>query len=71
MLKWKKDGTCQLLLASVPVTLQGEGRGNRKRIRQSRIPNDICIFCQGKSHWKRECPKFFPNEGGKTDSPKA
>ncbi|KAL0319890.1 UNVERIFIED_CONTAM: hypothetical protein Sradi_5250500 [Sesamum radiatum] len=23
--------------------------------------NDVCMHCQGKGHWKRECPQFLSN----------
>ncbi|KAL0287076.1 UNVERIFIED_CONTAM: hypothetical protein Sangu_2707300 [Sesamum angustifolium] len=49
--------------SSVPVTPLGGGKGKRKRVRQPRIPNDVCIYCQEKGHWKRECPKLLSNEG--------
>ncbi|KAL0448990.1 UNVERIFIED_CONTAM: hypothetical protein Slati_1455400 [Sesamum latifolium] len=25
--------------------------------------NDVCIHCQGKGHWKRECPQLLSNPG--------
>ncbi|KAK4407936.1 hypothetical protein Sango_0374600 [Sesamum angolense] len=31
---------------SAPVTPLDGGKEKRKRIRQSRIPNDVCIYCQ-------------------------
>ncbi|KAL0329234.1 UNVERIFIED_CONTAM: hypothetical protein Sradi_4910100, partial [Sesamum radiatum] len=49
--------------SSVPVTPLGGGKGKRKRVHQSRILNDVCIYCQEKGHWKRECPKLLSNEG--------
>ncbi|KAL0325235.1 UNVERIFIED_CONTAM: hypothetical protein Sradi_5092800 [Sesamum radiatum] len=49
--------------SSVPVTPLGGGKGKRKRVRQSRILNDVCIYCREKGYWKRECPKLLCNEG--------
>ncbi|KAL0349825.1 UNVERIFIED_CONTAM: hypothetical protein Sradi_4131700 [Sesamum radiatum] len=49
--------------SSAPVTPLGEGKGKRKRVCQSRITDDVCIYCHEKGHWKRECPKPFFNEG--------
>ncbi|KAL0340306.1 UNVERIFIED_CONTAM: hypothetical protein Sradi_4547400 [Sesamum radiatum] len=48
---------------SAPVTPLGEGNGKRKKVRQSRISNDICIYCRENGHWKRECPKLLSNKG--------
>ncbi|KAL0298872.1 UNVERIFIED_CONTAM: hypothetical protein Sradi_6547000, partial [Sesamum radiatum] len=48
--------------SNIPVTQLGGGKGKRKRVRQSRIPNDICINCREKGHWKRECTKLLSNE---------
>ncbi|KAL0298846.1 UNVERIFIED_CONTAM: hypothetical protein Sradi_6544400 [Sesamum radiatum] len=31
--------------SSVPITPLGGGKGKRKRVRQSKIPNDVCIYC--------------------------
>ena len=31
--------------SSDPVTLLGGGKGKRKIVCQSRIPNDVCIYC--------------------------
>ncbi|KAL0455642.1 UNVERIFIED_CONTAM: hypothetical protein Slati_0903400 [Sesamum latifolium] len=50
----------QLLLALQVLLLHRlRGKENRKRVRQSSIPNDICIYCREKGHWKRECPKLL------------
>ncbi|KAL0324659.1 UNVERIFIED_CONTAM: hypothetical protein Scaly_2433000 [Sesamum calycinum] len=63
--KRKKDETSSTATStsSVPVTPLGGGKGKRKRVRQSKIPNDVCIYCREKGHWKRECPKFLSDEG--------
>ncbi|KAL0295745.1 UNVERIFIED_CONTAM: hypothetical protein Sangu_3186600 [Sesamum angustifolium] len=49
--------------SNIPVTPLGGGKGKRKRVRQSRIPNDVYIYCREKGHWKRECTKLLSNEG--------
>ncbi|KAL0315297.1 UNVERIFIED_CONTAM: hypothetical protein Sradi_5407900 [Sesamum radiatum] len=58
---------------SVPSVLVGEistskangkllngGKEKRKRIPQSRIPNNICIYCQEKGHWKWSVLSYSP-----------
>ncbi|KAL0336646.1 UNVERIFIED_CONTAM: hypothetical protein Sradi_4876500 [Sesamum radiatum] len=45
--------------SSAPITLLGGGKGKRKRVFQSIILNNICIYCLEKGHWKRECPKLL------------
>ncbi|KAK4403169.1 hypothetical protein Sango_1057600 [Sesamum angolense] len=49
--------------SSAPITPQGESKEKRKRVSQSKILNDVCIYCREKVHWKRECPKLFSDEG--------
>ncbi|KAL2240264.1 UNVERIFIED_CONTAM: hypothetical protein Sindi_0667600, partial [Sesamum indicum] len=44
------------------VTPPGGCKGNRKRVHQSTIPNDVDIYCREKGHCKRECPKLLSNE---------
>ncbi|KAL0305168.1 UNVERIFIED_CONTAM: hypothetical protein Sangu_3047400 [Sesamum angustifolium] len=63
--KRKKDKTsCTATsTSSVPVTPLGGGKGKRKRVRQLKIPNDVCIYCQEKGYWKRECSKLLSDEG--------
>ncbi|KAL0315028.1 UNVERIFIED_CONTAM: hypothetical protein Scaly_2897000 [Sesamum calycinum] len=48
--------------SSAPITPLGGGKGKKKRVCQSRISNDICIYCHEKGHWKREWPKLLSNE---------
>ncbi|KAL0293705.1 UNVERIFIED_CONTAM: hypothetical protein Scaly_3136200 [Sesamum calycinum] len=52
--KRKKDETSSTAAStsSVPVTPLGEGKGKRKRVHQSKIPNDVCIYCREKGHWR-------------------
>ncbi|KAL0298591.1 UNVERIFIED_CONTAM: hypothetical protein Sradi_6518900 [Sesamum radiatum] len=63
--KRKKDETSSTVAgtSSVPVTLLGGGKGKRKRVCQSKIPNDVCIYCPEKGHWKRESPKLLSDKG--------
>ncbi|KAK4406364.1 hypothetical protein Sango_0642900 [Sesamum angolense] len=46
--KRKKDETFSTAAstASVPITPLGGGKRKRKRVRQPKIPNDVCIYCQ-------------------------
>ncbi|KAL0423507.1 UNVERIFIED_CONTAM: hypothetical protein Sradi_0885500 [Sesamum radiatum] len=50
-------------ILSAPMTPQGGGKGNGKRVRQLRILNGVCIFCQKNYHWKRERPQLVFDEG--------
>ncbi|KAL0433752.1 UNVERIFIED_CONTAM: hypothetical protein Slati_2709500 [Sesamum latifolium] len=49
--------------SSAPVTPLGRDKGKRKRVPQLKVPNDVCIYCREKGHWKRECPKLLSDEG--------
>ncbi|KAL0283646.1 UNVERIFIED_CONTAM: hypothetical protein Sangu_2876500 [Sesamum angustifolium] len=40
--------------SSASITPLGEGTGKKKRVCQSRILNDVCIYCRETGHWKRE-----------------
>ncbi|KAL0394879.1 UNVERIFIED_CONTAM: hypothetical protein Slati_4454100 [Sesamum latifolium] len=50
--KSKKDETSYTAAgtSSISVTPLGRGKGKRKRVRQSMIPNDVCIYCREKGH---------------------
>ncbi|KAL0394960.1 UNVERIFIED_CONTAM: hypothetical protein Slati_4462200 [Sesamum latifolium] len=63
--KRKKDETYSTTAStsSAPVTPLGGGKGKRKMVRQSKIPNDVYNYCQEKGHWKREFPKLLSNKG--------
>ncbi|KAL0308918.1 UNVERIFIED_CONTAM: hypothetical protein Sradi_5834100 [Sesamum radiatum] len=63
--KRKKDETSSTAAStsSVPVIPLGGGKGKRKRVLQLKIPNDVCIYCREKGHWKREYPKLLSDEG--------
>ncbi|KAL0406118.1 UNVERIFIED_CONTAM: hypothetical protein Slati_3925700 [Sesamum latifolium] len=49
--KRKKDETSSIAASTSSATLTslGAGKGNWKRVHQSRIPNDVCIYCREKS----------------------
>ncbi|KAL2230861.1 UNVERIFIED_CONTAM: hypothetical protein Sindi_1680500 [Sesamum indicum] len=63
--KRKKDDMSSIAtsISSAPITLLVGGKGKRKLVRQSKIWNDVCIYCREKDHWKRECPKLLPDKG--------
>ncbi|KAL0431163.1 UNVERIFIED_CONTAM: hypothetical protein Sradi_0742300 [Sesamum radiatum] len=63
--KRKKDEMSSIVAStsSAPIPPLSGGKGNRKRVCQSRIPNDVCIYCREKGHWKLECPKLLYIEG--------
>ncbi|KAL0439278.1 UNVERIFIED_CONTAM: hypothetical protein Slati_2410800 [Sesamum latifolium] len=50
--KRKKDETSSNVAStsSAPVTPLGGGKGKRKRARQSKILNDVCIYFREKGH---------------------
>ncbi|KAL0373249.1 UNVERIFIED_CONTAM: hypothetical protein Scaly_1006500 [Sesamum calycinum] len=50
--KMKKDETSSTAAStsSAPVTLLGGRKGKRKRVRQTKILNDICIYCRENGH---------------------
>ncbi|KAL0324651.1 UNVERIFIED_CONTAM: hypothetical protein Scaly_2432200 [Sesamum calycinum] len=45
-----------------PTASKGKGKGKDGGYQQSKA-NDICTHCQGKGHWKRECPQLLSNPG--------
>ncbi|KAL0448674.1 UNVERIFIED_CONTAM: hypothetical protein Slati_1423800 [Sesamum latifolium] len=46
----------------LPTTLMGKGKGKGKVGGSQRTKaNDVCMHCQGKGHWKRECPQLLSN----------
>ncbi|KAL0457634.1 UNVERIFIED_CONTAM: Gag polyprotein [Sesamum latifolium] len=63
--KRKKDETSSTIAStsSAPVTPLDGGEEKRKRVCQSKISNDVCIYCKEKGHWKKECPKLLFDEG--------
>ncbi|KAL0448526.1 UNVERIFIED_CONTAM: hypothetical protein Slati_1409000 [Sesamum latifolium] len=65
---WKrKKGKGKVVIATAsvggaPVASTGKGKGKVGGSQRSRT-NDVCIHCQGKGHWKRECPQLLSNLG--------
>ncbi|KAL0405223.1 UNVERIFIED_CONTAM: hypothetical protein Slati_3836200 [Sesamum latifolium] len=43
-----------------PAAPKGKGKGKVGGSQRSKA-NDICMHCQGKGHWKRECPQLLSN----------
>ncbi|KAL0394603.1 UNVERIFIED_CONTAM: hypothetical protein Slati_4426500 [Sesamum latifolium] len=70
--KRKNDETSSTTAStsSTPITSLGESKGKRKRVRLSRILNDVCIYCREKGNWKRECPNLLSNEERNAHRPK-
>ncbi|KAL0413316.1 UNVERIFIED_CONTAM: Transposon Ty2-GR1 Gag-Pol polyprotein [Sesamum radiatum] len=44
-----------------PATLKRKGKGKVRGSQRSKA-NDVCMHCQGKGHWKRECPQLLPTQ---------
>ncbi|KAL0295195.1 UNVERIFIED_CONTAM: hypothetical protein Sradi_6847600 [Sesamum radiatum] len=45
-----------------PAAPKGKGKGKVGGSQRSKA-NDVCMHCQGKGHWKRECPQLLSNPG--------
>ncbi|KAL0437762.1 UNVERIFIED_CONTAM: hypothetical protein Sradi_0484100 [Sesamum radiatum] len=67
--RWKRKkgkGTAVTATASTggvpPAAPKGKGRGKVGGSQRSKA-NDVCMHCQGKGHWKRECPQLLSNPG--------
>ncbi|KAL0411561.1 UNVERIFIED_CONTAM: Retrovirus-related Pol polyprotein from transposon RE2 [Sesamum latifolium] len=66
--RWKRKkgkGTAVTATASTRGTSaapKGKGKGKVRGSQRSKA-NDVCMHCQGKGHWKRECPQFLSNPG--------
>ncbi|KAL0413379.1 UNVERIFIED_CONTAM: Retrovirus-related Pol polyprotein from transposon TNT 1-94 [Sesamum radiatum] len=66
--RWKRKkgkGTAVTATASTggaPVAPKGKGKGKVGGSQQSRT-NDVCIYCHGKGHWKKECPQLLSHPG--------
>ncbi|KAL0395417.1 UNVERIFIED_CONTAM: hypothetical protein Slati_4507900, partial [Sesamum latifolium] len=45
-----------------PAAPKGKGKEKAWGSQRSKA-NDICMHCQGKGHWKRECPQLLSNPG--------
>ncbi|KAL0290341.1 UNVERIFIED_CONTAM: hypothetical protein Sradi_7052400 [Sesamum radiatum] len=46
--------------AATALVGMGKGKGMVSGSQRSRA-NDVCMHCQGKEHWKRECPQLLSN----------
>ncbi|KAL0439616.1 UNVERIFIED_CONTAM: Retrovirus-related Pol polyprotein from transposon RE2 [Sesamum latifolium] len=44
------------------LLLEGKGKGKVWDSQRSKA-NDVCMYCQGKGHWKREYPQLLSNPG--------
>ncbi|KAL0394609.1 UNVERIFIED_CONTAM: hypothetical protein Slati_4427100 [Sesamum latifolium] len=67
--RWKRKkgkGTAVTATASTggapPAAAKGKGKGRVGGSQRSKA-NDVCMYCQGKGHWKRECPQLLSNPG--------
>ncbi|KAL0439153.1 UNVERIFIED_CONTAM: hypothetical protein Slati_2398300 [Sesamum latifolium] len=45
-----------------PAAPKGKGKGKVVGSQRSKA-NDVCMHCQEKRHWKRECPQLLSNPG--------
>ncbi|KAL0449555.1 UNVERIFIED_CONTAM: hypothetical protein Slati_1511900 [Sesamum latifolium] len=45
-----------------PAAPKGKGKGKVGGSQRLKA-NDVCMHCQGKGHWKRECPQLLSNPG--------
>ncbi|KAL0448510.1 UNVERIFIED_CONTAM: hypothetical protein Slati_1407400 [Sesamum latifolium] len=66
--RWKrKKGKGKAVVATAsaggaPATPTQKGKGKVGGSQRSRA-NDVCMHCQEKGHWKRECPQLLSNPG--------
>ncbi|KAL0445874.1 UNVERIFIED_CONTAM: hypothetical protein Slati_1715300 [Sesamum latifolium] len=67
--RWKRKtgkGTMVTATASTgdapPAAPKGKGKGKVGSSQRSKA-NDVYMHCQGKRHWKRECPQLLSNPG--------
>ncbi|KAL0404110.1 UNVERIFIED_CONTAM: hypothetical protein Sradi_2051800 [Sesamum radiatum] len=59
-----RERRSQPLLAPEVVFLLPRRKGQREGWGSQRLKaNDVCMHCQGKGHWKRECPQLLSNPG--------
>ncbi|KAL0346353.1 UNVERIFIED_CONTAM: Retrovirus-related Pol polyprotein from transposon TNT 1-94 [Sesamum calycinum] len=66
-LKKKGKGKVTTATASAdgaPTIASGKGKGKEKVGGSQWLKaNDVCMYCQRKGHWKRECPQLLSNLG--------
>ncbi|KAL0451296.1 UNVERIFIED_CONTAM: hypothetical protein Slati_1107700 [Sesamum latifolium] len=67
--RWKRkkgNGTAVTATASTggapPAAPKGKGKGKVGDSQRSKA-NNVCMHCQGKGYWKRECPQLLSNPG--------
>ncbi|KAL0411479.1 UNVERIFIED_CONTAM: hypothetical protein Slati_3737600, partial [Sesamum latifolium] len=66
--RWKrKNGNGKAVAATAsaegaPAAPKGKGKGKVGGSQRSKA-NDVCMHCQEKGHWKRECPQILSNSG--------
>ncbi|KAL0434888.1 UNVERIFIED_CONTAM: hypothetical protein Sradi_0196700 [Sesamum radiatum] len=66
--RWKRKkskGTAVTTTASIggaPAAPKEKGKGKVGGSQRLKA-NDVCMHCQGKGHWKRECPQLLSNPG--------
>ncbi|KAL0288391.1 UNVERIFIED_CONTAM: hypothetical protein Sradi_7098500 [Sesamum radiatum] len=64
--RWKrKKGkrmavTATASTGSAPAALTGKGKGKVRGFEWSKT-NDVCMHCQEKGHWNKECPQLLSN----------
>ncbi|KAL0285699.1 UNVERIFIED_CONTAM: hypothetical protein Scaly_2811200 [Sesamum calycinum] len=67
MLKEKGKGKVNTATASTkgaPAAADEKGKGKGKVRGSQRLKaNDVCMNCQGKGYWKKECPQLLSNPG--------
>ncbi|KAL0305048.1 UNVERIFIED_CONTAM: hypothetical protein Scaly_2999100 [Sesamum calycinum] len=69
MLRMKEKGKGKVNRATAstkgaPAAADGKGKGKGKVRGSQRLKaNDVCMNCQGKGYWKKECPQLLSNPG--------
>ncbi|KAL0405237.1 UNVERIFIED_CONTAM: hypothetical protein Slati_3837600 [Sesamum latifolium] len=63
--KRKEDETYSTAAStsSAHIIPLGGGKGMGRGFVSQKIPNDACIYCREKGHWKRKCLKLLSDEG--------
>ncbi|KAK4380833.1 hypothetical protein Sango_3027300 [Sesamum angolense] len=61
-----KVNTGTASVEGAPAAASGKGKGKGKVGGSQWLKaNDVCMHCQGKGHWKRECPQLPSNPGAR------